>query len=282
MTRVILVCFLSLLVTAASAQAPPQPAPAAPAPAKAVAKKGAAPKAKPAGSPSVAAESGPCTIGVIPAIGDRLSVQHVGLTVFGNEFAEAPVGSWGLDDLVVARVRAVAGPGIAVRRIPFSKQAFEPYYHPPKRLFRDGSNDLTAVVQQLAAGAGCQRYLVVTRSSGQIPGTNQSADGIGVLSNWSGGMWKRGSLFAFIQITVFDGGTFAKHDDPLGSFGARLTSSLKLWGEDHFKPLNDFEAPATPDAVAGNARLRDGTRDLLAARLDKMLPAYLEDVRGSQ
>jgi hypothetical protein len=281
MPRVVLACLLSLLVTTASAQAP-SPSPAAPAPAKAVAKKKSAPKAKPAGPPSVAAESGPCTIGVIPAIGDLLSVPHVGLTVFGNEFAEAPVGSWGLDDLVVARVRAVAGPGIAVRRIPFSKEAFEPYYHPPRQLFRDGRNDLTAVVQQVAASAGCQRYLVVTRSRGQIPGTNQSADGIGVLSNWSGGIFKKGSLFAFIQITVFDGGTFARHEDPLGSFGARLTSSLKLWGEDHFKRLDDFEAPTTPDAVAGNARLRDGARDLLAARLDKMLPAYLEDVRGSQ
>ena len=103
MTRVILACFLSLLVTAASAQAPSPPSP--PAPAKAVAKKKPAAKPKPAGTPSVAAESGPCSIGVISAIGDRFSVQKFGVTVFANDKTFVPI-DWGLDDLVMARVRA--------------------------------------------------------------------------------------------------------------------------------------------------------------------------------
>jgi hypothetical protein len=268
------------LAASAWAQTPPAtgaaPTQAAMPVAKPAAKK-PAPKAKAAASPVGPAESGPCQIGVISAVGDRFTLQHIGLTVFGNEFTEAPIESWGLDDLVVTRVRAAAV-GSSVRRIAYSRGAFEPYYHPPKQLFRDASNDLPAVVRQIAMNANCGRYLVITRSGGQVAGTNQIAEGIGVLTNWSSGAFKKGALFAFIRVTVFDGKTFAKHEDPLGGFGARLAASLsKLTKDENFQSLDDFEAPATPEAVASNVRLRDGARAMLAARLDKILPAYLND-----
>jgi hypothetical protein len=60
----------------------------------------------------------------------------------GNDLKEVPIESWGLDDLVVARVRAAAGAGIAVRRIAYPANAFEPFDHPPSRLFRDAEKDL--------------------------------------------------------------------------------------------------------------------------------------------
>ena len=97
MTRVVLACLLSFLVTAASAQAPSPPSTPSAAPAKAVAKKKSAAKPKPVGTPSVAAESGPCSIGVISAIGDRFSVQKFGITVFANDKTFVPI-DWGLDD----------------------------------------------------------------------------------------------------------------------------------------------------------------------------------------
>jgi hypothetical protein len=101
----------------------PAPSPAKPSPAKPAAKKPAPPKPD-AGAPTVAAaaaQRGPC-IGVIPHIGDHFVVQTIGLGIFGNQLKEVPIGSWGLDDLVVARVRAAAGTRFAVRRIayPFS------------------------------------------------------------------------------------------------------------------------------------------------------------------
>jgi hypothetical protein len=255
-------------------------APAAPSPAKRVAKK-SAPKAKAAVKPATLAESGPCQIGVIPALGDKFLLEHIGLTVFGNEFTDAPVESWGLDDLVVARARAAAG-GQSVKRIAYARGAFDPYYNPPRELFRDARSDLVNVVRQVAANTNCERYLVVTRFAGQVPGTNQGATGIGLLTNWASGTFKNAQLFAFIGITVFDGKTFAKHEDPVG-FGARLADHLSHLGRsEFFEPLKDFEVPATPEAVAGNSRLRDGARAMIAARLDKELPAYLNDAGNAQ
>jgi hypothetical protein len=258
----------------------PSTAPTAPSPSGPVAKK-SAPKAKAAAKPTAAADSGPCQIGVIPAIGDKFVLEHIGLTVFGNEFTDAPIESWGLDDLVVARARAAA-PGKSVRRIPFAKDAFDPYYHPPRELFRDASHDLIDVVRRVAANTNCERYLVVVRFTGQVPGTNQNAHGIGLLTNWASGAFKNAQLFSFIGIVVYDGKTFAKHEDPIG-FGARLAAHLSNpMKSDFFEPLKDFEVPATPEAVAGNSRLRDGARGMLAAKLDKELPAYLSDSSSAQ
>lgn len=241
-----------------------------------------APKAKAAARPAAAStDSGPCQIGVIPAIGDKFVLEHIGLTVFGNEFTDAPIESWGLDDLVVARARAAA-PGKSVRRIAYARDAFEPFYHPPRELFRDASHDLIDVVRRVAANTSCERYLVVVRFTGQVPGTNQSAHGIGLLTNWASGAFKNAQLFSFISVVVYDGRTFAKREDPIG-FGARLAAHLSNpMKSDFFEPLKDFEVPATPEAVAGNSRLRDGARAMLAAKLDKELPAYLGDSNSAQ
>ena len=265
---ILLSCFAVPGWTQAPSAAPTAASPGTPATKK------AAPKAKAVARPTAAADSGPCQIGVIPAIGDKFLLEHIGLTVFGNEFTDAPIESWGLDELVVARVRAAAA-GQSVRRIAHARGAFDPYYHPPKELFRDGGNDLVNVVRQITANTNCERYLVVTRFGGQVAGTNQSAEGIGVLTNWSSGAFKTAALFAFFKITVFDGKTFAKYDDPIG-LGARLATSLTNFVKDeNFTPLKDFEVPSTPEAVASDSRLRDGARAMLTAKLDKYLPAYV-------
>src|SRR5581483_5077091 len=96
------------LVDPSWAQAPSVPAAKPPAAAKKSSGK------KPAAKPAAAVDSGPCDMGVITATHDLFTVQKIGLTVFNNEFAEMPV-SWGLDDLIYARVKAAGGAG--VRRI---------------------------------------------------------------------------------------------------------------------------------------------------------------------
>ena len=119
-------CLPSSLVHSAQAQTaqPPTAAKAKPA-----AKKPAPPKAV-AATP---AASGPC-IGVFPLLADRFQVRKIGITVFGNEFKQITVDNWGLDDLVVERVRAAVGPSMAVRRIAHAKGAF--------RWLRSGDRDL--------------------------------------------------------------------------------------------------------------------------------------------
>src|SRR3984957_13662728 len=184
----------------------PNPSPAKPSPAKPALKKPAPPKpdgGAPAMAAPAAAQRGRC-IGVIPHIGDRFVVQTIGVMAFGNDLKEDPLESWGLDDLIVARVRAAAGTGVAVRRIAYPANAFEPFDHPPNRLFRNAEKDLKNVVQAIANTGGCERYVVVLKDTNADSMTNQSFTGIGVFSRAGGDV----HLFALTAFSVFDGHTF--------------------------------------------------------------------------
>jgi hypothetical protein len=253
-------------------QAPaPVAASSAPSPATSVAKK-PAPKTKAAAKP--AADSGPCQIGVITAVGDVFAVQKVGLTVFGNEYTEVPV-SWGLEDLIFARTRAAAG-GISLRRINYAKGTFDSYYHPQSSLFRNERQQLSDLVRQIVGNAGCERYFVFTRLKGQLQGTNQTLEGIGVL-NWGLGLLNSTSLFANLSLLVLDGQTFEIRKTPvnLEAVMTRMVASLK--GDPSLHKVEDSAFPSPPEEAAKSAVLRDGTRSLLTERLDKFLPTYFKE-----
>src|SRR5882757_8567600 len=196
-------CALSCLSASAWAQGQPAPATAATPSAMAVKPtvKKPAPKARISAKPPGPADSGPCQVGVISVIGDEFVVQRVGLTLFGNEYTEVPIDAWGLDDLVVTRVRA-ALPNTAVRKIAYPKGTFAPYDHPAPALFRNSRDDLTAIVRQTTANAGCERYVVVTKITGQVDGTNQTNRGIGVLNRGIGsGVLSHTSLFTAVDVS---------------------------------------------------------------------------------
>ena len=269
---ILLSCFpISSFVQAQSAPGPiTQPAPAAAKPAV----KKSAPKGKAAAKQFAPAESGPCQIGVISAIGDTFAVQKVGLTVFGNELTEVPINAWGLDDLVVARVRAATS-GINVRKTAYPKGAFEPYYHPPTRLLRNGDEDLTAIVRQITASSNCARYFVFTTYAGQLQGTNQSLPGIGVLHHGSG-PFSNTSLFANFTLRVFDGQSFVMAKRPSADLGSILAGSFGRLGQDPLTKLEAADFPASPADAIASSTLRDHTRALLAARLDKAVAAHLK------
>jgi hypothetical protein len=246
----------------------------------------AAPAAKPAikkqaqktktiAKPSVPADNEPCQIGVIPAIGDQFVVQKVGLTIFGNEYTEVPIDAWSLDDLVVARVRAAVAPGTGIRRIAYAKEAFAPYDDPAPALFRNSRDDLTAIVRQITASASCQRYVVVTKFTGQIDGTNQTHRGIGVLNRGTS-LLSHTSLFADVQVTVFDGQTFAIRKKPF-NLESVLAGTFSRMIQDPLTKLDNAAFPESATNAAASATLRDSTRALLTATLDKTLPTVLKE-----
>jgi hypothetical protein len=281
MVRTFAVAFLlSCLVASAPAQAQPAPAAAAVpngAPAIKQFVKKPAPKAKTAAKLPAPTESGPCQIGVIPAIGNQFVVQKVGLMVFGNEETAVPIDAWGLDDLVVARVRAAA-PGAVVQKIAYAKGAFEPYYNPSLELFRNFRDDLTAVVRQVAAKASCERYVVVTRSSAQFSTTNQRVQGVGIVHR-DNPIKSQTYLFALTFVHLYDGQTFdvierraASTDEE--TLESRLLGLNQIRGPD--RELDEGSFPAIPAEAGANPALRDGVRALLTASLDHTLSEMLK------
>jgi hypothetical protein len=256
----------------------PKPSPTKPSTTKPAAKKPAPPK--PDAGATAAAQHGPC-IGVIPHVGDHFAVKTVGFTAFGNDLKEIPIEAWGLDDLVVARVRAAAGPGIAVRRIAYPANAFEPSGNALSRLFRT-ENDFKSIVQTIAGAAGCERYVVVLKAASGLGNTNQAVEGIGVV-NW-------GYLFALTSLFVFDGHSFDVLKKGYGTIDEQktvpdpLVNALLRTNPIHgpSRKLEQFRWSTEPDAVVNwpptldtVMGLRDMTRALLAASLDNALPKLL-------
>jgi hypothetical protein len=263
---------IACLATPLLAQSPSEQVPIRPV-AKTIGKKPATSRSKPAPAPMVA-DSGPCRLGVIPAVGDLFAVDKIGLTVFGNEHDEV-VTNWGLDDLIFARVRAAAGPDLSVRRITYPAAAFDPYYHPRSRFLPDPREGLPAIVQGITGNAGCERYLVITKFTGELQGTNVKLAGVGVYNRGLGNIIRHSALFANIALTLLDGQTYARQQRFGADFGERLQESLRLTENPLIKLDNEaFPEPAA--AAAGSPVLRDRTRALVANRVDRMLPGYLK------
>jgi hypothetical protein len=265
---------VSCLTAAGWAQSPATSStPAAATPAKPVVKK-AAPKAK-AAAKQPAAETGPCRLGVISALGDRFSVHKFGLTIFENEESEALVNGWGLDDLPFARVRAATGADPSVRRIAYPKGAFEPYYNPKSRFLPDPNEGLPAIVRSITANANCERYLVITKYNGIVPGTKLEINGIGVYSQGIGSFARHSHLFANVAVSMYDGTTYEKISRSLAAFGASFSAGLGLT-EDPLTKLDNSLFPDPPESASSSATLKERTRALVSARLDRMIPVYLQ------
>lgn len=271
---------VSCFAAAGWAQSPSTSAsPAAPQAAKSTAKKptpkAAASKTKSDGRAAPAA-SGPCSLGVISAIGDRFAVHKFGVTVFETEDNEVPIDNWGLDDVVLARVRALTGTDPSIRKISYPRGAFEPYYNPKSRLLRDPGEDLPAIVRGITANANCERYLVVTRFKAQLPGTSLTVNGIGAYNRGLGSLVRHSHLFANISISLLDGRTYEKIDRRVALLKATFADGMRLM-EDPMTRLDNSLFPDPPATASGSAALREKTRALVAAKLDLSLPAVLRD-----
>lgn len=272
MVRLIIAFLVCCLATPGWTQTQPSP----PAVTKPAVKK-SAPKAKAAQKPPQATESGPCRIGVIAMIGEKISVQKVGFTVFGNELNEVVTTGWGLDDLVVARVRTAAG-GSGVRRVTYAKDAFVGVRLPG--LFGSTSAELKNVFQQVTAGLSCERYVLVTPIASRFSGTNQSVSGIGLV-HWNA-LPNRAYIFALTHIYVFDGRSFEMSKHGAASTNEESLISRALIMEPIRGPHRQFDEalfPATPSDAINDPKFRDDTRALLATSLDRTLPDLLQPGR---
>lgn len=258
-------------VTTASAQTQPAP----PAPAKPAVKK-AAPKAKAGAKRPAAAENGPCKLGVISALGDRFSVQKFGITIFETEENQIPIDGWGLDDLAVARVRAATGADPSVRRINYPKGAFDPFYNPKSRFLPDPNEGLPAIVRNITSHANCERYLVIVKYDGKLPGTNLVLKGIGAYNQGLGTVLRHSHLFANVAVDMIDGSTYERINRSLVAIGAGLSEGFRMT-EDPLAKLDNSLFPDPPESVSGNATLRERARTLVSAKLDRLIPGYLQE-----
>ncbi|CCD90919.1 conserved hypothetical protein [Bradyrhizobium sp. ORS 375] len=257
-------------------QAPSAPA-AAPAPSAGTTVKKPAAKAKQARKPvpAAAAESGPCRLGVVSMLGDEMTVHKFGLTVFETEDQQVTIPGWGLDDLVMARVRAASGNDPGIRRISVPKETFDRLYHQKRSFLPDPNQSLTAIVRDVTSNANCARYLAVIKFEGKIPGSNLVVNGIGAYNQGIGSVLRHSHLFANLIITLIDGQSYERVGTFSADVGSRLNESMRLT-EDPINKLDNADFPEPLAAAANSAVLRERLRALISTKMDRYLPSYLQ------
>jgi hypothetical protein len=190
---------------------------------------------------------------------------------FNDTYARATADGWGLDDLIVSRVRAAARGG-AVRRIAFSREELaRARDRNSGSFFRNRSSELKDFARQVAAGTNCDRYVVVHRSTGGKP-----AFGIGivkVVSLHDSHIY----LFVLMNVQVYDGHTFELISERLATIKDEsfLASAYLNPIGGPYLALDERSFPAPRTEVVTDPILREGVRGLLAGSLDKTLPAML-------
>ena len=185
------------------------------------------------------------------------------------------MNGWGLDDLPFARVRAATGADPSVRRIAYPTGAFEPYYNPKSRFLPDPNEGLPAIVRSITANANCERYLVITKYNGTVPGTKMEIKGIGAYSQGIGSLVRHYHLFANVAVSMYDGATYEKINRSLAALGASFAAGLGLT-EDPLTKLDESVFPNPPESASSSTALKERTRALVSARLDRMIPVYLQ------
>jgi hypothetical protein len=226
---------------------------------------------------SATSRSGACGLGVVVGIGDEFMVQTRGLVVFQNKAKAVPIESWGLGDLIFARVRAAAPPGVTVLRIPYSKARFPPREAPKGQWFRNMKAELVELMREITNGTSCQRYILVSKSLSTFGTSNWTVGGLGIVDQ-DVLVGRRIYLFALSYIRVFDGRDFSiiRHGSALTNFDPFLKQRLlgaQVLGPYRELPVESF--PGRPEDAAGDLALRDGVRAMLTESLDKTLPFML-------
>ena len=219
------------------------------------------------GAPSVEASktiSQARTVGVISAVGHKLSLQKIGITVFGNELNEVAISSWGIDDAVTSKVSSLLGGRFTVRRISVPPATFSSY---------ETDGDLQSIVRKVAATQRCDLYIVVTRAGVPWGGTNQVVVGLGLLE--AGGLINADNvtLFAVTTVQIYDGRSFERLGwQRTGSDGVYIGMG-KAMNAPH-RQLDRTWWPATPQAVH-NEKLKAATRTLVMQGLDATIPQIM-------
>src|ERR1700724_4735113 len=63
-------------------------------------------------------------VGIISAVGDEMSFARMGLTGLNNASQSFPIGSWGLDDLIVQQATAALSGRFQVQAVSYPRAAF--------------------------------------------------------------------------------------------------------------------------------------------------------------
>ncbi len=223
-----------------------------------------------AGAPKTAQpQGGQKTIGLVSIVGDGFMVKTVGVTVFGNEMTEVPIGGWKVDDRVAAKVTQMLSRNFRVKRIPVPAGTYAKYNAAnPQTDYREVRRKL---VVDFASKHPCDYYLLVAPGGSQVGDTNQGIGGIGTLRTTV--LFNPVQhVFALTELTVYDP-KFERLRWEYGTIGqARIFVAIKGPNQ---KLEDNQHLPQDPQAATNDPRARQIALDLLDKSLAMTVPKVL-------
>jgi hypothetical protein len=217
------------------------------------------------------------TVGIISAVGDEITFATGGLTGLNNRSQSFPIGSWGLDDLIVQQATAALNGRFQVQPVTYKRDPFATIEKDsivtPVNVIR--GDPFKKLVQTQVSPQGLDAYIVITKAKSNFGGGSRKVEGIGFLT-YGTVLESYNQVHALYEIRVFDGKTFDVIEKmtapPLDDVGV-----VRLAG-----PSRTIDESFTPSAgnPAQNEKLHAAITDLVARSLSTTLSdMHLADVR---
>jgi hypothetical protein len=216
-------------------------------------------------------------VGIISAVGDEITVARAGLTGLDNSRRSFPVGSWGLDDLIVQQATAALSGRFQVQPVSYKRTAFARVEKEspvaPVNFIR--GDPFKKLVQTEVSPQGLDAYIVITKAKANFGGGGRKVEGIGFVS-YDTLLASSNHIHALYEIRVIDGKTFDVIEKmvapPLDS-----AESIRLPGPS--RTVDASLSPGTGNPVR-NENLHRAITDLIARSLSTTLSdMYLAETR---
>jgi hypothetical protein len=148
------------------------------------------------------------TVGIISAVGGELTFATGGLTGLDNRSQSFPIGSWGLDDLIVQQATTALSGRFQVQPVSYQRAAFAAIKDSPVAPVNVIRGDpFKKLVQSEVSPQDLDAYIVITKARSNFGGGGRKIEGIGFLT-YSTVLASYNQIHALYEIRVFDGKTF--------------------------------------------------------------------------
>src|SRR5580692_10033740 len=216
------------------------------------------------------------TVGIISAVGDEMSFARMGLTGLNNASQSFPIGSWGLDDLIVQQATAALNGRFQVQPVSYQRASFAAVKDSPVvpvNLVR--GDPFKKLVQTEVSPQGLDAYIVITKAKSNFGRGARKVEGIGFIS-YGTLLASYSQIHALYEIKVFDGKTFdviEKRSAPA------LDDAVEIRLPGPTRQVDDSYSPGTGEPVR-NENLHKAITDLIVRSLSTTLSdMHLADAR---
>jgi hypothetical protein len=216
------------------------------------------------------------TVGIISAVGDEMSFARAGLAGLNNSSQSFPIGSWGLDDLIVQQATTALSGRFQVQPVSYNRAAFAAIKDSPVAPINLARGDpFKKLVRTEVSPQGLDAYIVITKAKSNFGSGGRKVEGIGFIT-YGTVMESYNQVHALYEIRVVDGKTFDVVEKmtapPLDDAGP-----VRIAGPS--RTIDESFSPSSGDP-ARNEKLHGAIADLIVRSLPSTLSdMHLADVR---